>query len=237
MCHTPDSRAPAPPQLSAVAGHGPIEIVSADGARVAAYRAVPATPNGRSVVLLPDVRGLHPFYQDLTRRFAEAGFSAVAIDYFARHDSDDPTGDCFDTLKHLALIDDDEVAMDVAAAIAQLDGPVYTVGFCIGGSMSWRQAAEPHERLAGAIGFYGLPGRVEGVLGSLAKPLLLLLAGDDVATTQEEFRAFTGRLEASGKPHETRVYAGAPHSFFDRGFEDWQDACADAWQRILEFTA
>jgi carboxymethylenebutenolidase len=33
------------------------------------------------------------------------------------------------------------------------------------------------------------------------------------------------------------VYAGAPHSFFDRSFAQWQDACADAWQRILDFTA
>jgi carboxymethylenebutenolidase len=34
-----------------------------------------------------------------------------------------------------------------------------------------------------------------------------------------------------------RVYEGAPHSFFDRAYDQWREACADAWQRILDFTA
>jgi len=36
-------------------------------------------------------------------------------------------------------------------------------------------------------------------------------------------------------PHEQHVYEGAPHSFFDRSFEQWKDACDDAWRRMLEF--
>ena len=40
--------------------------------------------DGRNVVILPDVRGLHPYYEALAVRFAEAGFHAVAFDYFGR---------------------------------------------------------------------------------------------------------------------------------------------------------
>ncbi|MFI6323618.1 dienelactone hydrolase family protein [Nonomuraea sp. NPDC050556] len=234
MCHTTDSRPPAPPQFTSVASHGARTLVAPDGAQVSAYRADPVVSNGRSVVLLPDVRGLHPFYQDLTQRFAEAGFSAVAIDYFARVDSDDPTDPSFDLMKHVALFDDASVTLDVAAAIAELDGPVYTVGFCIGGSASWRQAAAGHERLAGAVGFYGLPGRAADVAAEIDRPLLMLLAGADSATTQEEFQAFADSLAS---PYEMQVYDGAPHSFFDRAHGEWQDACDDAWKRILDFTA
>jgi carboxymethylenebutenolidase len=43
------------------------------------------------------------------------------------------------------------------------------------------------------------------------------------------------RLTAAGREHEMYVYPGAPHSFFDRAFEQWRVACADAWRRILAF--
>jgi carboxymethylenebutenolidase len=42
-------------------------------------------------------------------------------------------------------------------------------------------------------------------------------------------------LERAGVPHEITTYPGAPHSFFDRKFEDYADASADAWARLLDF--
>jgi carboxymethylenebutenolidase len=72
---------------------------------------------------------------------------------------------------------------------------------------------------------------------SFETPLLLLVGGADAATPVEEFEALDARLIAAGVPHEMHVYDGAPHSFFDRGFAEWRDACADAWVRILDFTA
>jgi carboxymethylenebutenolidase len=44
-------------------------------------------------------------------------------------------------------------------------------------------------------------------------------------------------LDRAGKQYEMHVYDGAPHSFFDVAFGEWEQACADAWHRILEFTA
>ena len=43
-------------------------------------------------------------------------------------------------------------------------------------------------------------------------------------------------MRSAGADVETAVYDGAPHSFFDRAFGEWADACADAWRRILAFT-
>ena len=64
----------------------------------------------------------------------------------------------------------------------------------------------------------------------------MLLAGNDVATTGEQFKALTAEFDRAGKEYEQHVYEGAPHSFFDDGFADWQQACTDAWHRLLDFT-
>jgi len=65
-------------------------------------------------------------------------------------------------------------------------------------------------------------------------PLLLLVAGSDF-TPQEAFHDFDKKLTEAKVPHEMHIYEGAPHSFFDRNFAEWKDACDDAWRRILTF--
>jgi carboxymethylenebutenolidase len=70
---------------------------------------------------------------------------------------------------------------------------------------------------------------------AMKAPLLILIAGADQATTPEQNRDFLEALAKAGVPHEAHVYEGAPHSFFDRSFARWQDACDDAWRRILDF--
>jgi carboxymethylenebutenolidase len=124
----------------------------------------------------------------------------------------------------------------VALLAEERPGPTFTVGFCFGGSQSWRLAAGDLG-LAGCIGFYGKPERFEDVLDEMSAPLLLLIAGADRATPVEEFHRIATRLRESGKDYEMHVYDGAPHSFFDRAFGEWKEACADAWRRILDFTA
>ncbi|SFW65684.1 dienelactone hydrolase family protein [Amycolatopsis australiensis] len=236
MCHSTESRPPAPPVVGEVAAHGPLTLTGADGTEFLAHHAVPAEPNGRKIVLLPDVRGVHPYYRDLTRRFAEAGFETVVIDYYGRSAGLGDRGDDFDWESRLPHVSPADVAADVAAARDFLgEGPVYTVGFCFGAGQSWRLSAAGLG-LAGVIGFYGLPKLVEDVVGDLEAPMLLLLAGADVATSQAEFDAFTGKLDAAGVRYERHVYEGAPHSFFDRSYAEWGEACDDAWRRILAFT-
>ena len=84
MCHDADSRPPAPPRSGDVAERGTLTLTSADGTAVAAAYAAPAGEARVGVVLLPDVRGLHPYYVALAERFAEAGLPALAVDWFGR---------------------------------------------------------------------------------------------------------------------------------------------------------
>jgi carboxymethylenebutenolidase len=240
MCHDDDSRPPAPPRIGAVAESGELVLTSADGTRFGAHAARPEASTGVGVVILPDVRGLHPYYRDLAVRFAEAGYDAVAIDYFGRTAGVGERGDDFPWQEHRAQTTPEGIAADAAAAVAHLTAAgvraVFTVGFCFGGSQSWRLAAGDLP-LAGTIGFYGRPSMVSDVLDRVHLPMLLLVAGADAASPLAEFEAMDAALTAAGREHEMRVYAGAPHSFFDRSFAEWKEACEDAWQRILDFTA
>lgn len=240
MCHGDDARPPEPPVTEAVGEHGDARLTAADGAAFMAYAARPATPGVTGVVILPDVRGLHQFYKDLALAFAQAGFSAVAIDYFGRTAGFGPRDEGFAYRPHVEQTTPETVAADVTAAIDYLRSPsggaatrIFTVGFCFGGSSSWRQAAAQPD-LAGAIGFYGQPARAREVISRMRAPLLLLVAGADFIPL-EEVEQFDRELTEAGVPHRTVVYPGAPHSFFDRSFAEHQEACVDAWRQMLAF--
>src|SRR4051795_3883915 len=84
MCHDHDSRPPAPPRTGDVAERGVLTLTSADGTDFSAAFAAPAGNARVGGVILPDIRGLHPYYVALAERFAEAGTAAVAIDWFGR---------------------------------------------------------------------------------------------------------------------------------------------------------
>ncbi len=241
MCYTNEARPPLPPIMGGSTDEGDLVLTAADGNRVNAYAARAATPTGAGVVVIPDPRGLHPFYKDLVRRFAQAGVDAVAIDYLGRTAGMSERPNDFDYRSHIAQTKPETIAADVAAGIAYLRTPaggrvesVFTVGFCFGGAQSWRQsAAQPG--LSGSIGFYGVPSRVRDAIPQMRAPLLLLLAGNDQATTKEDFAQFDRELTEAGVPHQTVVYEGAPHSFFDRAFEQYKDASDDAWGQMLAF--
>jgi carboxymethylenebutenolidase len=132
----------------------------------------------------------------------------------------------------------EEVQADVGACVAELRGrgvrSIFTVGFCFGGSNSWNQSAQQPD-LAGAIGFYGRPMRSEPFISKMKAPLQVMIAGADGATTPEQNQEFLRELDKAGVAHESKVYEGAPHSFFDRTYDQWKDACDDAWRRMLDF--
>jgi carboxymethylenebutenolidase len=244
MCHADDSRAPEPPRRGPLGEHGPRELTSADGNRFRAYSAVPREVAFAGVVILPDVRGLHPYYEDLAVRFAEAGYRTVAIDYFGRTAGAGARDDSFEYRPHIEKTTPEGIAQDVRAAVEWLrtsarrpDLPTFTVGFCFGGANSWRQSGD-QANLAGCIGFYGgRPMQRAGTaIPKMTAPLLMLLAGDDKGTPAAEFEEFAGLVRARGLQVESHTYPGAPHSFFDRAFAEHREACLDSWKRIIDFT-
>jgi carboxymethylenebutenolidase len=241
MCYTNDARPPLPPIMGGSTDEGELVLTAADGNRFRAYAARASTPSGAGAVVIPDPRGVHPFYKELVSRFAQAGVDAVVVDYLDRTAGMSERPENFDLRAAIGQTTPDAIAADVAAGIAYLRSPaggaaesVFTVGFCFGGAQSWRQSAAQPD-LAGSIGFYGIPSRVRDVIPQMRAPLLLLLAGNDQATTREDFAQFEIELTQAGVAHKMVVYEGAPHSFFDRSFEQHKDASADAWRQMLAF--
>jgi carboxymethylenebutenolidase len=238
MCFSSDQHPPLPPRTSDVGEHGPTVLTAADGTRLAAFDAVPVTRRGASLVLLPDIRGMHPYYTDLAIAFAQAGIDTVAIDPYARTAGLSDRGAGFVFRPHADALERSSLASDARAAKDRLasrsDDPVFTLGFCRFGAESWALSATDLGA-AGCMGFYGKPGSVLELVPSMTAPLLILAAGADAATSPEENAAFDRALSDAGVDHEFVEYAGAPHSFFDRSFAQWEEACSDAWKRMLGF--
>jgi len=244
MCFDSDSLPPIPVLSGAAVSHDDLVLTAADGAELAAFRAVPDGPPAAGVVVLPDVRGLYRFYEELALRFAERGYAAVAIDYFGRTAGVAKRGDDFEYMPHVQQTTPEQVQADVGAAVADLRElgctAIFTVGFCFGARNSWLAAASGHG-LAGAVGFYGFPTERNGIRGpaeraaELEAPILALQAGADQNITQDLNDAFEAALTAAGVDHELVVYDGAPHSFFDRKQEQFAQDSEDAWTRTLAF--
>ena len=162
MCFETTARPPLPPIAggAGVAGTERLILTASDGNRFNAFSARAVDPDAPGVMILPDVRGLHPFYEDLAVRFAEAGVHATAMDYFGRTAGLEERDEDFDFMSHVAQITADGMGADTAATIDQLRSvgadPVYSVGFCMGGRISFNQAWRDHG-LSGVIGFYGGP--------------------------------------------------------------------------------
>ena len=248
MCFELDSEPPIPP----ISGGAPVlaeDVVleAADGTRLAGFLALPDDGARVGVVVLPDVRGLYRFYEELALRFAERGFAALAFDYFGRTAGVGKRDDEFPYMDHVAQTTPEGIQQDVRAAVEYLRSPVgggcevvFAVGFCFGGRHAWLATAGGHG-LAGAVGFYGSTGERAGAPGPTQRaaefeaPILALQAGADANILPEHNAAFEAALTAAGVEHELVVYEGAPHSFFDRSFEEYASQSADAWERVLAF--
>jgi carboxymethylenebutenolidase len=250
MCYGTNARPPLPPIAGGAGALKSEDVVleASDGNQFSAFTAV-AGLEAPGIVILPDIRGLHAFYRELAVRFAEAGVHATAMDYFGRTAGMGDRGDDFDYRPHVQQTVPETVAQDVAAAVAHVRSPaggganaVYTVGFCFGGRHSFNQAAGGHG-LSGVIGFYGIPQQRDAddayapmlQVGRYECPVLGLFGGSDKAIPLESVEMFRRALDKANVANEIVVYEGAPHSFFDRTFEQHRDASDDAWRRILRF--
>ncbi|HEU4325869.1 MAG TPA: dienelactone hydrolase family protein [Roseiflexaceae bacterium] len=249
MCYDDQARAPIPPGEARAIRSESLVLTAGDGNRFAAYAALPEGGATAQVLILPDVRGLHAFYQDLADRLAQTGVAALAMDYFGRTAGVGARDESFDFWPHARQLTVPTVLADARAGLAELraragaDGGQYTLGFCVGGSLSFFCGAE-ELGLAGIVAFYSGLTREIGPAGSVLDnaarvrvPVLGLFGGADQGIPVEAVHTLDERLDEASIDHTIVIYPDAPHSFFDRRATEFADASADAWQRVLGFLA
>lgn len=249
MCFDDDSHPPMPLSDNSDASGEEVTLAAADGTRIAAYLATPGGQPHAQVVILPDVRGLHNFYRELALRFADVGMRALTIDYFGRTAENNERNNGFEYMPHVQQMTPESFGQDLTAAVSYLRAgtgasiPTFTVGFCMGGSLSlWAGTRGLH--LAGVVAFYSSLTRRFGAVtpvlewaGQIESPVLGLFGGADEGIPADQIAQLENTLAGAGTDHEIVVYPGAPHSFFDRRATDFAEASADAWSRIQGFVA
>ena len=252
MCFDDDGQPPAFPGVVRGTEQSDLVLTAADGG---AYRAVLARPTASmpadpdsAVLILPDGRGLHPYYERMAARLASVGIPALAIDTYGRTAGIGARPADFTPGDHSAALRWETVQLDLAAGVTQLRAtlpgrPLVTMGFCLGGRIALLAATVPALGLAGTIAFYpGVHGPArsdlpapDDVAGTLCCPVLSLFGGADELIPPEHVDAWQAALSTSPMPGDVVVYPGAPHSFFDRRADDFTEESDDAAARCLAF--
>ncbi|MGH8250902.1 MAG: dienelactone hydrolase family protein [Steroidobacteraceae bacterium] len=202
-----------------------------------------ARPKGQpkrrpAVVVIHENRGLNAHIEDVTRRLGLAGFFAVAPDALSA--SGGTPADEDEARKRIGELDPEAALATCLAAVhfaAKHDrstGKVGCVGFCWGGAMSGRLAANA-ANLAAAVVFYGMPPEPIEV-ARIRVPMLLNYAGND-QRINDAVPAFEKALKAANVRYEKHIYPGVEHAFHnDTNAARYDVAAAKrAWQRTIEF--
>ncbi len=227
--------------------------INVGGFQMPAYRAAPAGRAGLPVVLvISEVFGVHEHIADVTRRFARAGYFAVAPELFVRQGDAGSYGEIGKLLAEVInKVPDAQVMGDLDATLAwaKAEGADTSrsgiTGFCWGGRITWLYAAHNPQIKAG-VAWYGrlvgtpnmlMPKNPVDVVATLHGPVLGLYGGQDGGipqTTVETMKAALGSGSAAAKRSEFVVYPDAPHAFHaDYRPSYRKDAADDGWKRCV----
>jgi carboxymethylenebutenolidase len=225
--------------------------------RMPAYRAAPAGRTGAPVVLvISEIFGVHEHIADVARRFAKAGYFAVAPELFVRQGDAGSYGEIAKLIAEVvSKVPDAQVMGDLDASVAwaRREGAdaskLGVTGFCWGGRITWLYAAHNPAVKAG-VAWYGRlvgqpnplqPTHPVELAGKLNGPVLGLYGGQDTGIpldTVEQMKAALARGSAAAKSSEFHVYPEAPHAFHaDYRPSYRKDAAEDGWKRCLAWFA
>ena|SRR5579875_765387 len=223
--------------------------VESAGSAMGLYEAQPQGAARNAVIVIQEAFGVTGYIQDVCRRFAAAGYCAVAPHLF--HRSGDPTiayDQMQQVLPHVMRLDAEGLEADLDATLRHLTdtgfqpAQVAVVGFCMGGSVAFLAAAR--RSLGGAVTFYG-GGIIEGRFGipplvdlavQLKTPWLGLYGDLDQTIPVEQVESLRRAVEAVAVPCEIVRYAQAGHGFHCDARGSYHEASArDAWQRTLRW--
>lgn len=221
-----------------------VEFPSPNGnGTVRGYLVKPATATVTTQEKLPVVlvvhenRGLNPHIEDVARRFAKAGFIALAPD--ALFTLGGYPGDEDKARELFGKLDQIKTRQDFIESVAYLqkleggNGKVGVVGFCYGGGIANFLATEV-PTLAAAVPFYGRQGELEKV-ASIKAPLLIHYASNDERVNAGA-KAYDEALKTAGKTAQSFIYPDTQHGFHNDTTPRYDKAAAElAWQRTVAF--
>ena len=201
-----------------------------------------AAGGGPGVIVVQEWWGLVGHVKDLAERFAAAGFTALAPDFY--HGA--ATGEPDEAMRLMMGLAMDQAAKDVAGAAAYLSGlesvtsPVLgVVGFCMGGSLAlW--SATVAENIQAAVGFYpAMPWeRMNPTWPNYdGKAAIIHCSEEDGTSSAPGIRTAVASIEEAGGSVETYDYPGTHHAFFNDERPEVHDAAASAlaWDRTVAF--
>jgi carboxymethylenebutenolidase len=210
----------------------------ANGGSGQGYLALPDGPGPhRAVVVIQEWWGLNEHIKDVARRFATAGYVALAPDLYHGAVTDEP-----DDARRLVMdLQIPEAAKEMAGAAAYLAArddvapkQVGAIGFCLGGSLALLLAVTSPQ--VGAVAsFYGGRQFSKEELSAITAPVLAVFGEADEGIPPERHAALDSAFSEMGLPHAIYVYPGAPHAFFNdsRPHSYRAQAAQDAWVRTL----
>jgi carboxymethylenebutenolidase len=190
-----------------------------------------------ALVVIQEWWGLNQHIQDVTRRFAEQGYVALAPDLYDGAVTSEP-----DEARKLVMELDTQAAVgEIGQATTFLLDQDYVageevgiVGFCMGGGLVL-QTVRQNENVGAAVAFYGRPVSPEEAAEANA-PVLGLYGAEDSGIPVEDVRAMEQGLQEAGIEHEIQIYDGAGHAFFNDTRDSYDpDAAQDAWQRTQQW--
>lgn len=192
-----------------------------------------------AVVVIHEAYGLNENIKEITRRFADTGYAALAVDLFADRNrticmARYMTGMLLGAVERPG-IPDLRAALTYLAEMPEVDSQrIGAIGFCMGGGFAIAWACTDH-RLKAIAPFYGAnPRPIDAV--RRACPIV-------GSYPEKDFSAGAGRaldkaLDRYNIDHDIKIYPGARHSFFnDQGRAYDQRAAEDSWSRVISFFA
>jgi len=215
------------------------------------YDVEPAAEPSGAVIVIQEAFGVNEHIRDVTRRFAAAGFRAVAPTMFHRAGGGTaPYGDFSKVMPLFAGVSDAGILADIDATIGYLhragfeDQRIGIVGFCFGGRVTFLVATR--RRLGAAVGFYGggivtkrLPlfDPLIGDAGKLSTPWLGLFGDEDSGIPVADVEQLRTTLDRETKTaHEIVRYPDAEHGFHCDVRPSYNETAAkDGWQRTLDW--
>jgi carboxymethylenebutenolidase len=233
---------------------GEVKVKTKDGKDMAAYRAYPASGTGFGTILvIQEIWGVHAHIADMCRRFAKAGYYAIAPELYFRQGDPMKIPDIQQLLREIvAKVPDQQVMndLDSCVAFAKGEGKADTAklgvtGFCWGGRITWLYAAH-NPGLKAGVAWYGrvvgapselTPKHPVDLVKDLKAPVLGLYGGADTGIpndTVDKMRAALKEGSAAAKKSEIHTYRETPHAFnADYRPSYRKDPAEDGWKRAL----